>query len=348
MKSRKPVYTLISLFITSFALIGLLAFLSKNTTEKKNGFSRHLLSSPVKVLKQTTFPVNLSWFIGIHNDKMYFQGISPYEVICSDRNLDSIRTIKLSIPPDQKLTAGFRMFLNGSHLYLSYRNIPAIIAYDLETGTANNHILPKYYSKDANISTDRFIVRAKDPVSQSHRFVKFDLKEKDTIQEDHFSDNKIIGGFQTDGMLHFDTATKLACYSYYYQNGFICMDTNLNLKLRARTIDTITHREVKVARVARSLTMKQPPQFVNLAGSVFAGKLFLQSMLKADNEYELDFTENSVVDVYSLTTGSYKGSFYIPSYKGKKTHQFQVIDRKLYALYGKTVVLYDLELIADL
>jgi hypothetical protein len=348
MKSRKPVYILISLFIASFAFIGMLAFLSKNTTEKKNGFNRHLLSSPIKVLKQLTLPGNMSWFIGMHNGKMYFQGKNYYEVICTDRNLDSFNAINLSIPPDPKLTSGFRMFLNGNHLYLSYRNIPAIIAYDLENGTSTNYKLPNYYSKDANISTDQFILRTKDPVSQSHRFAKFDLREKDTLQEDHFSDNKIIGGFQTDGMLNFDTATNQACYSYYYQNGFICMDTNLNLKLKARTIDTITHREIKVARVASSLTMKQPPQFVNLAGSVFSGKLFLQSMLKADNEYELDFNENSVVDIYSLKNGSYKGSFYIPTYKGKKTHQFQVIDQKLYALYGKTVVLYDLGFIAGL
>jgi hypothetical protein len=240
------------------------------------------------------------------------------------------------------------MFLNGRNLYLTCRNVPGIIVYDIETGSSFSHTLPNYYSKEINLSTDQFILRTKDPASQSHRFVKLDLKETDSLPEDHFSDKKVIGGFQTDGMLYYDTTTKQACYTYFYQNGFICMDTNLNLKLKARTIDTITHREIKVARVASSLTMKQPPQFVNLTGSVYAGKLFLQSMLKADNEYELDFNENSVVDIYSLTTGGYKGSFYIPAYEGKKAQQFQVSDKKLYAFYGKTVVLYDLDLIEDL
>jgi hypothetical protein len=54
------------------------------------------------------------------------------------------------------------------------------------------------------------------------------------------------------------------------------------------------------------------------------------------------------VDIYSLKNGSYKGSFYIPAYNGKKTHQFQVVDQKLVALYGKRVVLYDLGFIKDL
>src|SRR5688500_14699296 len=105
MKSRKPVYILISLLITSFAIIGMLAFLSKNTTDKKNGFNRHLLSLPIKELKQMTFPLNISWVIGMQNDKIYFQGKSPYEVIYTDRNLDSFNTIKLSTPPDQKFTS---------------------------------------------------------------------------------------------------------------------------------------------------------------------------------------------------------------------------------------------------
>jgi hypothetical protein len=94
--------------------------------------------------------------------------------------------------------------------------------------------------------------------------------------------------------------------------------------------------------------MKQPAQKVNYNGSISGGKLFLQSMLKADNEYELDFNENSIIDIYDLKNGDYKGSFYIPAYEGKKAHQFQVISHQLYALYGKTVVLYDLKFIPGL
>jgi hypothetical protein len=202
--------------------------------------------------------------------------------------------------------------------------------YDLVSKNTDSHVLPTNFNQETFFSTDHFILRAKDLVSQSHRFIKLDLNKQDSIPEDNFSDRKLIGGFETAGMLYFDTATKQACYSYLYQNGFICMDSNLNLTLKARTIDTFSHRNIKVAHVGSSLTMKQPPQLINYNGSVADGNLFLQSMLKADNEYELDFNENSIID------------------KGKKAHQFQVINHQLYALYGKTVVLYDLEFIADL
>ena len=88
--------------------------------------------------------------------------------------------------------------------------------------------------------------------------------------------------------------------------------------------------------------MKQPPQMVNGTGAVSAGKLYLQSMLKADNELPLDFAENTVVDVYNLLNGNYMASFYIPYLNGKKPSQFQVIDKTLYAVYGKKVILYNL------
>jgi hypothetical protein len=88
--------------------------------------------------------------------------------------------------------------------------------------------------------------------------------------------------------------------------------------------------------------MKQPPQMVNRIGAVWNGKLYLESMLKADNELPLDFAENTVIDAYSVTNGNYIASFYIPPYKGNKLYMFSIINKKLYAIYGKAVVVYDL------
>lgn len=346
MRSRKPAYILTSLFIASFAIIGVLAFISQKAIVKENGFSRRLLTSALIPRKHITLPVQLTKLIGRQDGKIFFQEENPYEILSTNLYLDSLHTIKLNLPADKKMGRNIRMFIHDHHLYLACRNMPAIISYDLKSGSAFNHELSGYFNQETMFSTDHFILRTKDRTSQSHLFVKLDLNKKDSLPEDNFSDRKIIGGFETAGILYYDTATKQACYTYFYQNGFICMDSNLNLTLKARTIDTTNRRNVKVARVGRSLTMKQPPQTINYNGCVFNGKLFLQSKLKADNEYELDFNENSIIDVYNLKNGDYKGSFYIPAYEGKKAHQFQVIDQKLYALFSKTIVLYDLEFIA--
>jgi hypothetical protein len=347
MRIRKPALLLIALFFASFGIIALLAFLSKNTYEKKNGFNRRLHTSLLKPIKEITFPVPVIRMIGSRDGKLYFQGNSPYEVYITDLHGDSVTRLALSIPPDKKLRSGIQMYLNGRHLYLSSRNMPGIIAYDLDSGSSHRHVFNQYFSKDALLSKDQFILRTIDPEEEDPKFIKIDLKNN-LRSEDHFSEKNGKGNFPTDGILYFDSTTHLACYTYFYQNGFICMDTNLNVKVKARTIDTITKREVQVAQVGKSYTMKQPPQFVNYIGAVSAGKLYLQSKLKADNEFPLDFAENTIVDVYNLSGGNYITSFYIPSQKGKKPSQFHLIDKKLYVIYGKTVALYDLDPIEDL
>lgn len=348
MKSRKPVFILLGLFITSFAIIGVLAFISKNAIAKENGFSRRLLTPALTPGKNISFPVRISKLIGIQSDKIYFQEENPLEIISTNLSLDSLHAIVLPLPVDKEQGPYIRTYIKDRTLYLACRNVPAIIVYDLESGIVTNNELSNNFSQETMIATNQFILRAKDPALLSHRFVKLDLKNKDSLPEDNFSDRKAVGGFETAGILYYDSITKQACYTYFYQNGFICMDSNLNITLKARTIDTTTHRNLKVARIGRSITMKQPAQAINYNGCVADGKLFLQSKLKADNEYELDFNENIMVDIYSLKNGDYKGSFYIPAYEGKKAHQFKVISHQLYALYDKTVVLYNLEFIADL
>ncbi|MBO9202953.1 MULTISPECIES: hypothetical protein [Niastella] len=342
MQNKKPIVILITLFFSSFAIVGLLAFLSKNVTDKKNGFTRRLLPTILQARKRQTFPSMIYRIAGSRAGKLYLQGNNPYLVYTTNLSLDSVTSIPLSIPPDKKISSGTRQYLNGQHLYISCRNLPGIIDYDLNAQQSNNHILPYYYSKEACFSEDRFILRAKDRKTKDPVFVKIDLNIPNARQEDHFSEKKDNSIFSTDGILYYDSTTHLACYTYFYQNGFICMDTNLNVIVKGKTIDTITKREIAVAHVGSSVTMKQPPQFVNDIGAVAEGKLFLRSMLKADNELPLDFAENTVIDAYSVTNGNYIASFYIPPFKGSKPFQFHVIGKKLYAIYGKTVVEYDL------
>jgi len=342
MQNKMPIALLITLFFSSIAIIGLLAFLSRTITDKKNGFNRRLLSATLQPQQQVTFPASIYKIIGAQDGKLYFQGNSPYEVYTTTSLLDSLTRIPIAIPADKKIRTGFQLFLHDRHLYITCRNMPGIIDYNLNTRESNTQALPWFYSKEACFAKEQFIFRANDKKTKDPLFVKLNMYTANQRQEDHFSTKNGSSIFPTDGILYYDADCHLACYTYFYQNGFICMDTNLNLVVTARTIDTIRNREVKVARVGSSLTMNQPPKMVNSAGAVWAGKLYLHSMLKADNELPLDFAENTVIDAYSVTNGNYIASFYIPPYKGSKPILFNVIDKKLYAIHGKSVVVYNL------
>lgn len=342
MRNKKPTIILASLLVASFAIIALLAFLSKNININKNGFNRRLLTTTLQIRKQVTFPLQLNRMIGTRQGRLYFQGGAAYNVYSTNFNLDSFTNRQLPIQPNIKLNSGIRMFLNGAHIYLSCKNVPEIIDYNLDSETVHPYVCKNFYSKEVPFSKDQFIFRLIEDSSKDPVFIKLNVKNENSRQVDHFSERNGEGNFPTDGILYFDSTTHLGCYTYFYQNGFICMDTNLNVTLKARTIDTITKRQIKVVHVGNSSTMKDPPRFVNMIADVSGGNLFLQSMLKADNEYPLDFEEHSTIDIYSLTTGAYKGSFYIPAFKGRKAYEFHIVGDRLVALYGKTVITYNL------
>jgi len=49
---------------------------------------------------------------------------------------------------------------------------------------------------------------------------------------------------------------------------------------------------------------------------------------------------HAVIDVYQITNGHYRGSFYIPEFKEERMKEFEVAAGKIIALYDDYVVIY--------
>jgi hypothetical protein len=101
------------------------------------------------------------------------------------------------------------------------------------------------------------------------------------------------------------------------------LDTNLNLKYRASTIDTITSIDIKTGAQKQTITATTPVRVVNSKSKVSEGKLYNISKLIADNESISSFNENAVIDIYNLTNGQYEKSYYVPLYKRDKIVDFR-------------------------
>ncbi|HEX6429729.1 MAG TPA: hypothetical protein VF008_18680, partial [Niastella sp.] len=163
MNNKKPVLILITLFIAAIGTITLLAFLSKNTLEKKNGFKRQLLTTVLKTQKQVTFPSSISSIIGSQSGAIYFQDNTSYTVYRTTVDLDSLSTITLPLTPYVKTNSSIRMLLNGCHIYIACRNLPGILDYNLDSGSIDSYVLDKFYGKETNFAKDQFIVKAIEP-----------------------------------------------------------------------------------------------------------------------------------------------------------------------------------------
>lgn len=156
-------------------------------------------------------------------------------------------------------------------------------------------------------------------------------------------ETQIDGVFCTDGMLRY-SGTGYLIYVYYYRNEFICMDTSINLRYRARTIDTISRAHISVAHFESShrSTQTRPPVVVNVRCFVSASRLFVQSRMMAGNDRAEDFETSSVIDVYSTADGDYQFSFYVPHFGEQVLKDFMVDGDEMIVLYGDQLVTYNL------
>jgi len=135
-------------------------------------------------------------------------------------------------------------------------------------------------------------------------------------------------------------------YIYFYRNQFICLDTNLNIIYTGRTIDTNSVAKIKLAEIKseNKKTFFTPPKVINKFNCVAGESIFINSTLNANNEDNSFFRTHSAIDVYSLKTGRYCYSFYLPEIEGKKIQSFRVIDKTLIAIQGRYLVTYTLDL----
>ena len=155
---------------------------------------------------------------------------------------------------------------------------------------------------------------------------------------------QIDGIFCTDGMLIYNAPVDRLIYVYFYRNSFISLDTNLNIKYTARTIDTVTKVHFQVGKISseNTFTLSSPPSQVNKKSFAFKDWVFINSALKADNETESKFRSNSIIDVYASKDGRYCFSFYLPDIDGFRLKDFAVTDNALIAIHGNFLVVYSI------
>ncbi len=158
------------------------------------------------------------------------------------------------------------------------------------------------------------------------------------------------GLFGNDGMLLYDKKNAKILYLYFYRGEILSLDTNLNFVYKAKTIDTVKVANIKTVTIKvkmkngdtiKRIIQTKPPVLVSTYLTTNRDKIYTISNLKADNESRSEFSSNTVVDVYNITTGLYLHSFYIPEYNGEKTTSFQIIGQKLLAIDKIYLVTYD-------
>lgn len=310
-----------------------------------NGFKRRFENRAISRISDIVTENPLREIAGATDMHIYMSDLVPGKLHIYTFNLKQKGQYQLPIPREKNLVPLFYTSFDSPHLIILAGNIPAIIQSDLDTPNASIiYTNIGRFDNAISIGNDNFIFKCFDTGLKDALLKKINLRTKKTQTENGLSEIASDGGFQFDGILNYDPLSHLFAYVCSYCNHVTCFDTSLNLIYRSKTIDTINTSTVRSELIekkgSRYFTMAKPPRYVNKSTSAYNGLLFINSVLKSDNEQQKSFDKNFVIDVYNLQNGSYKCSFYIPSLSDKLS-AFKVINGNvLVALYKKHIATY--------
>lgn len=327
----------------------LFLFVSSLKRESKNGFFREMIFE--KPVKTNEINVNYdSYYIaGLFKGKLMLGNyVAPMHIIQVDTsNLDTIH-LKLPVSYSTKVNWGaIRLQFDSLHIFLAERRTPSIIISTYPKYQEDQHKLGNLkFDLVMMISPKSIVVRYFDFEARQKKLQKIVLDQTITKGISFIPGNLNKNSFSNDGFLIYDKRTARLFYTCYYRNEFLCLDTNLNLIYRAKTIDTvkngnITTASIKIRNGVENM-IAAPPLIVNKRGFTDGRYLYINSALASDEETKAEFKQYAVIDAYSLDDGKYAFSFTVPPLDGKLAVQFSIFGNKLFALYLNSLASYQL------
>jgi hypothetical protein len=331
----------------AIGLVSLLASVALAPIYGKNGFTRKYSVVPLKVVNHVEKDESITDLCGWTPYNFYFKTKKPDILYKLDNKLGKEEYIQLNVPTNQKITTAFQVIVDSPKVDIAAFNLPGIIV-----SSTNEKILTLYkypsslYSRAAKISNSTYIFRGFDSTIKTadQILVKTNLYSGEIIRDSIAIDMTHDMGIKSDGFLNFDPVTNLLTYVYAYKNEFICIDTNLNLVNKYKTVDNIREYQTTVGNVSKSkvFTNVTARRVLNKKSIAVNGKLYNISNIKSDNEDKDDFIKSTVIDVYDIQKGNYLQSFYIPLYKRERVKNFKIANELLVAVYTNYIVTYEL------
>jgi hypothetical protein len=336
---------LASCFIFSVLTIIILTALGNN--QKPNGFNRKLIMDAIEKRNELDIKYNSFYLAGLTSDRIYLGNYSsPMHLLTVNYSLSDTHHTNIFNPGRIKYRAT-HMTVDSPNIYVADEVKYGIVEGSLTDLKMHDYRTDSSFFADAiPISASSCILRAMKPSTKEAVLVKEGLDKEKPYKKyaDNLLEKQVDGWFCTDGIINYNSKLKWLVYLYCYRNEFMCIDTNLNLIYKAKTIDTCTRAKLAVGKInsENSITLTSKPFIVNKKSCVAGDILFVNSNLKADNESKRNYLHASVIDIYNLKDGQYKFSFYIPDYGKDKISHFRVSGNMLIAEYKHNLVTYKL------
>lgn len=340
---KKPV-VLLSLF--SLLCIGLVFYLFETIKPEpvSNGFTRKFTGSSAQKRRELDLQYNSYYIAGSTKSGIYLGNLeASLRIVKAGADLDTTHFLFALNGADNLTFRSVRIRVDSPLCYFMDGTVPVIFRGDLRERTAKVFLRPAdFFTEALPLGSTAFATKVLLRSDNELVLGKLDLQARSTFNL-NVLEKQGDGIFSREGIMEFDRERNLLVYTHYYRNEFIVMDSTEKVLLRAHTIDTTAVAKLHVVwNEGRSFYgTASPPQVVNQYTSVSGGRLFIYSVLKADNEPIRTFKVHSVIDVYDLDRGVYQVSFYLPN-EGRRLKQFSVTGNTLFALYNTSLIAFRL------
>nr|WP_121273266.1 hypothetical protein [Pedobacter schmidteae] len=350
---KKLIIYIVCILAFCILIISILNFIYTNNSD--NSFVRKFTNTQIEFKRELLLKNNQFIFAGKSSGQIILSDYKdPAHLFVVDSSLKKNRWISLNAPSsfNEKVRT---TFLN------TFSNVAFLSNQFGDLAIFNNSNINSYKTKGLKfdflqpIAKDRVIVRAKkDKEYQRNReLTKLTISDSLIVNAKYLLPKQIDGYFCTDGWLSYNEENSKIFYMYYYRGEFLCLDTNLNLLYKKKTIDTVSKANIKLSfkyvkgsngALIRNTTQATPPNnLVNRYITTDKKSIYILSLLRANNESVSEFRKNHSIDVYSMKNGEYQYSFHVPKYKGKRFTDFQIINDMLIAIFGEYLVAYSIK-----
>lgn len=331
----------------SIGLVFTLFYVSENVIHHHNNFIRRFPHFPAVADKELALGSESYYFAGSSKGKLFLGNYTaPLQITEVDGNLTFQKIHNIKIDRMKLPFTAIQIKIAEPYFYLVDGNVPCIFQGEMldwkgKYVMRGDPYFTQFIPTDSTHIAFRTILKS----TRTNTLGLFNLRDTTSFRfEKKLITKQIDGVFDTDGHLMFDNKSGKLVYLYRYRNEYLVTDPYLRLLSKGNTIDTTATAQIKVAKISTSGETKlaAPPLIVNNSATVYNDLLFVCSNLPGKYESLEMWKKASIIDIYDLQTKAYLLSFYVYNIGKERMRSFYIVDDRLYALIGDSLIVYKL------
>ncbi|XVJ64745.1 MAG: hypothetical protein HEQ40_00700 [Lacibacter sp.] len=344
---------LIAIIIATALVAAMFLYFTLNKKKsflKENGFVRTPLY-PKEINLQ--FKVELKEdeykFLGYYKKKIFFFGQKSNTLLSLSDSMPLYENtiLKLDSVINKKLEISNVYFDTLTNkIYIFSNTDRRVYEYNLQNQKLSNIIkVLSPFTKGIKMNSNEFIFNQQYGKEIKFSFYGYSLNENTkTLESNGKQSNLVLRNMVDDGDL-LKLNNENSIYISYYKNPFYLLDSNLTIVDRFKLIDTITTGPSVLfsgSNGTGTLKYTSPLRIANPNFCISNNKLFVHSLVKAENENTEELKNNNIIDVYNIKEkGKYVGTYYLPKIEEKQITDFYIVGKKVFFIYQTNLLVYE-------